>query len=152
VLHVQLTKIMFVLISWHLLSGLLHCVHIVPWPITFKQGMCVEVTNMERHGVILLQMDSPWKCYNLCLSGLRKTESKQSNLLLMYTAARIKHRGYILHTQWCWQCLGLLWTNLFIYNVQFYTSNISQKIDYAWYSCTFWYKTSSKKLNKNEHA
>ena len=41
VLHVQLTKIMFVLVSSHLLSRLLHCVHILPLRlITLKNRVC----------------------------------------------------------------------------------------------------------------
>jgi hypothetical protein len=44
---------MFIPVSWHLLSRLLHYVHVLPRTVTLKQGMCVEVTNMERHGTVL---------------------------------------------------------------------------------------------------
>jgi len=57
--------------------------------------MCVEVTNMDRHGIILLQLEvlqlvSVWSPQN------RKAHSK---LLLMCTATQIKQCGYILYTE-----------------------------------------------------
>lgn len=91
VLHIQLTKIIFVLDSWHLLSRLLHYVYVLPHLPQWNR-ICLHKSQLWGNLEIMLsQTDSPWKYCSLHLFGLNKIKANcESNLLLMNSAAQIK--------------------------------------------------------------
>jgi hypothetical protein len=74
--QIQLTKIIFVLDSWHLLSSLLHYVYSPPHLLQWNRICLRKLQLWGNLETMLLQTDSPWKYHSLLIFWSQQNKSK----------------------------------------------------------------------------